>query len=82
MLNLKGNGRRRRGGGGRVDELIQAEVQKRDSTFLLRSGVSCYCEGPRRPVALTRGWPPLPRRLRALGAGCHQMTTHVPTTCT
>lgn len=33
---------------------------KRDSTFLLRSGFSCYCEGPRHPVALTRGWPLAP----------------------
>ena len=51
------NGKRRGGRGGRgggVDELIQAEVSKRDSTFLLRSGVSCYCEGPRHPAALTR----------------------------
>ena len=25
----------------------------------MQTGVSCYCEGPRSPVALTRGWPPV-----------------------
>lgn len=52
-----------------VTELIQTEVQKEILLF------SCYCEGPRRPVALTRGCPPIPVAQRPFGAGGHQMKT-------
>lgn len=39
----------------------------------MQTGVSCYCEGP-------EAGPQSP--LGGFGAGCYQMTAHVPPTCT
>lgn len=61
-------------GGGRAknERTQQVEVE---NEILLQSGVSCYCEGP--PLSCCSCV-----TSRDLRAGCHPMTTRVPTTCT